>query len=141
MAGPNKARKRLKVSGRKTTAQRGVSFATVCGPLPVEEAMSWGTPGQKLKGRFLARLKEDGESLVLRMGFERRDQLIQGSPETFYITDHYAGYPAVLVRLRAVRKSVLRTLLSEAWSEVAPEALLAENRPQRTRSARRKKAR
>ena len=117
----------------------GVTFGTVCElatALPgVEEAMSWGTPGLKLRGRFLARLKEDGESLVLRMGFERRDQLIQGSPETFYITDHYVGYPAVLVRLRAVRKSVLRTLLSEAWSEVAPEALLAENRSRRPRTS------
>ena len=149
MAGPNKALKltrgRLMVSGRKTTAQRGVSFATVCALaslLPgVEEAMSWGTPGLKLKGRFLARLKEDGESLVLRIGFERRDQLMQTSPGVFYITDHYAGYPAVLVRLPAVRKSVVEALLREAWCEVAPESLLAAQRPQRTRSARRKKAR
>lgn len=139
--GRDMMRGRHKESRRKTTARRGVSFATVCelaSALPgVEQAMTWGTPGLKLKGRFLARLKEDGESLVLRIGFARRDQLMQASPSVFYITDHYAGYPAVLVRLPAVRKNVLATLLREAWCEVAPESLLATQQPQRARSPRR----
>ena len=103
--------------------------------------MSWGTPGLKLKGRFLARLEGGRRVLRIRIGFERRDQLMQTSPGALYITDHYAGYPAVLVRLPAVRKSVVEALLREAWCEVAPESLLAAQRPQRTRSARRKKAR
>ena len=96
--------------------------------------MAWGTPGLKLKGRFLARLKEDGESLVLRIGFSRRDQLMRTSPEVFYITDHYRGYPAVLVRLPVIRKGVLERLLKEAWCEVAPESLWADDRPRRQRA-------
>jgi len=126
------------VAPRKRTARHGVPFATVCAlatALPgVEEAMSWGTPGLKLKGRFLARLKEDGDSLVLRIGFETRDRLMKASPEVFYITDHYAGYPSVLVRLSAVRKSVLQKLLREAWSEVAAELPLGEPRGPKRRS-------
>jgi hypothetical protein len=93
--------------------------------------MSWGTPGLKLKGRFLARLKEDGESLVLRIGFQTRDRLMRASPAVFYITDHYAGYPAVLVRLPKVRKRILQGLLREAWSEVASELRLGESRLRR----------
>jgi hypothetical protein len=121
-----------------TSSSPGVSFDTVCTlatALPgVEEGMSWGTPGLKLNGRFLARLKEDGESLVLRIGFQRRDELLNGSPEVFYITDHYRGYPAVVVRLPVVRKTVLRKLLKEAWGEVAAESVLAENRSRRGRA-------
>ena len=84
-----------------------------------------------LKGRFLARMKEDGESLVLRMGFAKRDQLISSAPEVFYITDHYGGYPAVLIRLPRVRKTILKELLREAWSEVAPELPMAAPRRRR----------
>ena len=129
------ARDRRRLTGRKRTRQDGVPFATVCelaSALPgVEEAMSWGTPGLKLKGRFLARLKEDGESLVLRIGFQTRDRLMRASPDVFYITDHYAGYPAVLVRLPKVRKRILQGLLREAWSEVASELPLGESRLRR----------
>jgi hypothetical protein len=130
---------------RKPAGAPGVSFAGVCAlasALPdVEEAMSWGTPGLKLKGRFLARLKEDGESLVLRMGFQRRDQLMKASPSVFYITDHYVGYPAVLVRLPQVRTSVLKKLLKEAWCEVAAELPLVEDRPRRGRTAKNNRVR
>jgi hypothetical protein len=103
----------------------------------VEEAPSWGTPGLKLEGRFLARLKEDGQSLVLRIGFPMRERLMKASPEVFYITDHYAGYPAVLVRLPKVRKATLRRLLREAWSEVAAELPLGRGRGRRRRDAKR----
>ncbi len=92
----------------------------------VELGRSWGTPGLKVKGRFLARLKEDGESLVLRIGFETRERLMTREPDVFYVTDHYLNYPAVLVRLPRVRRAALARLLEEAWTEVAPERLVAE---------------
>src|ERR1700704_4612172 len=67
----------------------------------VEEGTSYGTAALRVKGKFLARLKEDGESVVFRVGFDERDLLMQTKPEVFYITDHYLGYPAVLMRLSA----------------------------------------
>ena len=112
---------------RKKAAPRGVTFGTVCrlmSALPgVEQALSYGTPGFKVKGRFLSRLKEDGESLVLRIGFLRREELMTTEPEAFYVTDHYLNYPAVLIRLPSVRKDLLRRVLKEGWAEVAPESL------------------
>jgi hypothetical protein len=89
----------------------------------VTEGLSYGTPGFKVKGRFLARLKEDGESLVLRIGFSEREALMTSAPDVFYITDHYLNYPAVLIRLPKARKDVLRSVLEEAWREVAPASL------------------
>lgn len=92
----------------------------------VEEGPCYGTPGWRVKKRFLARLKEDGDTLVVKVGDEERDILMAADPKTFFITDHYVGYPTVLVRLSSVRKDVLREVLERAWRRVAPKRLLAE---------------
>jgi hypothetical protein len=90
----------------------------------VEEGTSYGTTAFKVRGKLLARLREDGESLVVRIDFDTRDLLIETDPEAFYITDHYRGYPAILVRLSRVHPDALRDLLEEAWRRVAPKRLL-----------------
>jgi len=94
----------------------------------VEEGTAYGTPAFRVKGKFLARLREDGETLVLRIGFDEREVLMAADPETFYITDHYRGYPAVLVRLAGVHPDQLRDLFAEAWRQNAPRKLVAQAR-------------
>ncbi|HEX9003165.1 MAG TPA: MmcQ/YjbR family DNA-binding protein [Blastocatellia bacterium] len=89
----------------------------------VEEGTSYGTPAFKVRGKTIARLKEDGESLVVKIDFLRRDILMNAEPETFYITEHYRNYPLVLVRLSSVRVDVLRDLLEQAWRLEAPKRL------------------
>jgi hypothetical protein len=91
----------------------------------VEESTSYGTPALKLKGKLLARLKEDGVTLVLIPGFEERDRLMRSRPRVFFITEHYRNYPAVLVRLPLVRPAQLRELLELGYRRVAPRSLLA----------------
>ncbi|HSS50337.1 MAG TPA: MmcQ/YjbR family DNA-binding protein [Thermoanaerobaculia bacterium] len=91
----------------------------------VEEGISYGTPSFKVKGKFLSRLKEDGETLVVKIDFDERDILMAANPETFYITDHYLGYPAVLVRLATVDPDDLRELFEGGWRLVAPKRLVA----------------
>ena len=85
----------------------------------VEEGTSYGTPGFRVRRKFLARLKEDGETLVVRIGFERRDMLMQSNPDVFFITDHYRGYPSILVRLPLVDPRELEDLIGDAWREAA----------------------
>jgi hypothetical protein len=91
----------------------------------VEDGTSYGTPALKVRGKLLVRLKEDGETIVLMVDFELRDLLMQAEPETFYITDHYRGYPAVLVRLASVDPEELSVLLEQAWRGKAPKGLVA----------------
>ncbi len=91
----------------------------------VEEGTSYGTPAFKVKGKFLSRLKEDGETLVVRIDMDEREVLMAANPEAFYITDHYRGYPAMLVRMAAVDAEELRELLEGAWRLVAPKRLVA----------------
>jgi hypothetical protein len=65
--------------------------------------------------------------------------LLAGDPERFFTEPHYNGFPAVLVRLRAVTRAQLRSLLVGAWRCQAPRPLMkdaAAARP-RQRSSRR----
>ena len=80
----------------------------------VEESTSYGTAAFKIGGKLIARLKEDGESLVVGTTFEERDEMIATEPETYYITDHYLKYPWVLVRLAKVHPEAMRDLLKGA---------------------------
>jgi hypothetical protein len=85
----------------------------------VEEGTSYGTPALKVKGKLLARLKEDGASVVFRVTFDERELLMQSKPKVFFITDHYLGYPAVLMRLAAASRKEAADIIDMAWRFVA----------------------
>ncbi len=115
---------------RKPKAKRGVSYARVqeiARELPgVEDSTSYGTPALKVRGALLARLKEDGETLVLKTTFADRELLLSGRPDVFYLTDHYLKHPWVLVRLPQIDESLLRELIIEAWRLTAPARIVKE---------------
>ena len=92
----------------------------------IEVSTSYGTPSIKVRGKMLARLQEDGETLVLRTDFVARQILTQADPEAFHFTEHYRNYPLVLVRLGVVQRAALPDLLERAWREVAPKRLIEE---------------
>ncbi len=102
--------------------KRGSTYETVrelARELPnVEESTSYGTPALKVKKKLLVRLKEDGTTLVLRVSFDERDILMQVDPETFFITDHYLGYPAVLAKLPRLGRKQLRDVLEMSYRYV-----------------------
>ena len=106
-----------------------VTFNDVCDlakKLPgVEEGLCYGTPGLRVKGKFLLRLKEDGESVAIKVPMDDRDLLLEADPEVFYITDHYRGYPAILFRLSEIQRGQLAELLEIAWRFVAPKRLVS----------------
>ncbi|HVR99591.1 MAG TPA: MmcQ/YjbR family DNA-binding protein [Thermoanaerobaculia bacterium] len=94
----------------------------------VEEGTSYGTPAFRVRGKFLARLREDGETLVIRIDQDERDVLMRADPEVFFTTDHYRGYPSVLVRLPVVARDVLEEVLEGAWTALAPARLVKARR-------------
>ncbi len=97
----------------------------------VEEGVSYGTAAFRVKGKFLSRLREDGETLVVKCGFDERDFRMQADPETFFNTDHYRGYPTVLIRLNRVSPKALREVFEQAWLRSAPRRLVGEYRGRR----------
>lgn len=91
-----------------------------------EEGPCYGTPGFRVKGKFLARIREDGETLAIKCGDDERDFRMKADPDTFFVTDHYRGYPVVLVRLNRVNEGDLREIIEQAWRFNAPRRLLKE---------------
>jgi len=89
----------------------------------VEESTSYGTPALKVKKKLLVRLKEDGTTIVLLVGFDQRDILMQVDPETFFITDHYRGYPSVLAKLPRLSRRQLRDVMRMAYVFVTGRSL------------------
>lgn len=123
-------RRTTKATPRGGAPAGGLTWAAVCEVgrrFPgVEEGTSYGTPALKVRGAFLLRLKEDGETLAMRTTFPDRDHLMRTAPETFYITDHYRDYPAVLVRLATVDPAQFAELLEDAWRRAAPKRLVKD---------------
>ena len=84
----------------------------------VEESTAYGSPALKVHGKLLAcvpahRSAEPG-SLVVRVDFDDRAELLAADPDVYYVTDHYLNYTAVLVRLSRITPDVLRDLLGMA---------------------------
>jgi hypothetical protein len=79
----------------------------------------------KIKGRLLAceaiHKSAEPNSLMVRIAVERRDALLAQDAEVYYLTDHYAPYPAVLVRLSRIERASLSDLLAEAHEFVQGE--------------------
>ena len=90
-----------------------------------EESTSYGTPAFKVKGKLFARQHQDGETLVVGVDFEAREEMMSAAPEKFYITDHYLNYPWMLVRMSKVRPDELRDLLIGSWRRAAPKDLVS----------------
>jgi hypothetical protein len=90
-----------------------------------EQATSYGTPALKIGRRLIARLREDGKTIVVRVDQSERELLMTSDPDKFYITPHYQNYPAVLVRLERIDRVELAEMLTEAWLMRAPKRLRA----------------
>jgi hypothetical protein len=84
----------------------------------VEESTAYGSPALKVRGKLLACLpahhSAEPGSLVVRVDFDDRAELLAAAPDVYYVTDHYLDYSAVLVRLSRVTPNVLRDLLGMA---------------------------
>jgi hypothetical protein len=85
----------------------------------VEESTAYGQPALKVHGKLLACIpvnpSAEPGSLAVRVDFDDRAELLAADPDVYYVTDHYVGYTAVLVRLSRVSPDVLRDLLGMAY--------------------------
>lgn len=108
----------------------GTTWAAVCKiglAFPgVTLGTSYGTPSLHVRGKFLLRLREDNASLAVKCGFDERDFRLQADPRTFFVTDHYRGYPSVLIHLARVSPAVFREVMEETWRRSAPKSLVKE---------------
>ena len=104
----------------------------------VEVTTAWGKPALKVRGRMFACMAShrsaEPDSLVVMMPFVDRDALIEDDPGTYYLKEHYVGYPCVLVRLGRIGPDALRDLIAGAHRYVSaktrrkPATRAAKNR-------------
>ena len=62
--------------------------------------------------------------LVLRCELDEKEFLMQSSPQVYFETDHYKGYPAVLVRLDAIQPEELKERIEKYWTSIASKKML-----------------
>lgn len=55
----------------------------------LEEGTSYGTPAWRFRKKLVARLHQDGTSIVLWSDAGTREHLIEADPRTFFVTNHY----------------------------------------------------
>jgi hypothetical protein len=92
----------------------------------VEEGSSYGTRALRVQRRFMCRLREDGDTFVLKPVAEiEQEMLMATQPDVFYLTPHYQGYNCILIRLSRVSETDLRALIEQSWSRLASKRLLA----------------
>ena len=70
-----------------------------------------------------ARVANPGVLAVRTSSVAERDAMVAAEPTKYFTEPHYAGFPAVLVRLKAVRVAELRQVLTDGWRCQAPKDL------------------
>lgn len=99
-------------------------FRDICLSFPgVEEGTSYGRPSFLVKKKFFTRLRrEDASAVLMGVGFDEREMLIEAEPGTFHFTPHYKDYPCVLARIENLHPGSLRAFLERRWRKIAPKA-------------------
>ena len=90
-----------------------------------EEGTSYGTPAFRAGGKLFARFNPEQGAVVVRVDMDEREALMEANPETFFITDHYRAYPAMLVRVATASAEEMRERLEASFRRVAPKKLLS----------------
>lgn len=84
----------------------------------VVDGTAYGAPALKLRDKLLACVptnkSAETNSIAVRIDLEQRAELLREQPAVYYITDHYAPHPMVLVRLSKIAGVDLRELLRDA---------------------------
>ena len=86
----------------------------------VEEGTAYGSPALKLHGQLLACIPTnkaaEPNSLVVRIDFAQRDEMLEAEPDVYYLKPHYQDYACILVRLKKTHPDALRSRGRDSYS-------------------------
>ncbi|HEX6198500.1 MAG TPA: MmcQ/YjbR family DNA-binding protein [Jiangellaceae bacterium] len=86
----------------------------------------WERPLRRSDFEALGDAAPDGEILGARVAdIGVKEALISDSPDVYFTTPHFNGYPAVLVRLDVIGVDELEELIVDAWLARAPKRVAA----------------
>jgi hypothetical protein len=96
--------------------------AFALGLADAELSTSYGKPAVKVRGKsFLFTGRETG-SFVVTVPMPEKELLMETDPETFWETDHYRGWPGVLVRYGSPERERIERVIIRAWWDKASKA-------------------
>lgn len=99
----------------------------------VEESTSYRQPCFKTGGKTFVNLSpHEAGALVVRVPQALQQPMVKGRPELFFITPHYEGYGAVLLRLDTVKKKDLQAAVQDAYAHVRAGLKPRRSRPKGT---------
>ena len=87
-----------------------------------ELSTSYGKPAVKLRGKAFVYPGRESGSFALAVPMDEKEMLIETEPETFWETDHYRGWPAVLVRFGSPSREPIETVIRRGWWDRASKA-------------------
>ena len=90
----------------------------------VEVGSAYGTTALRVRGSFMCRVREDGETLAIRCDLDERPFLVEANEGVLFVTPHYEAWPMVLVALPRADEQLVRELVEDAWVEKAPKRLV-----------------
>ena len=90
-----------------------------------EEGFNMGSVVFKANGKVLARLLGPQQAMLVGMGFDEREVMLEAEPEVFRITPHYRDYRGVIANLGPLEPGACRALIERRWREVMPKKAVA----------------
>lgn len=98
-------------------------FAALALALPdVEEKVGRHEIDLHRKDRHIARLRDKGTTLAIRVSWTLHDELLSKEGTKFFKTDHYKRYPYVLIKIEELADVTANQLIDASY-HVAPEPL------------------
>lgn len=112
----------------KTTAQKAFDrLVRLSDLLKLEEVTvgtTHGAPALRVHDRPFVSIKAD-DVMVLHCPLEMKEMLMEMAPDVYFQTDHFKGWPGLLVRLDVIGDEELSMRLEDAWRFKAPKKLAA----------------
>jgi len=65
--------------------------------------------------------ERDGGGLAVRVDRDEKQLFLDASPDVYFTSPHYNGFPAVQIRLEQIDEDELRERLEDAWLIQAPK--------------------
>jgi hypothetical protein len=104
-----------------TDWDEAVAFALT---LPgTELSTSYGKPALKVNKKAFLYTGREPSSFAVASPLGEKDMLMETDPGTFWETDHYRGWPAILVRYGSAERERIESVIARAWWDKAPAAV------------------
>ena len=87
-----------------------------------ELSTSYGKPAVKVRGRAFVYPGREAGSFAVASPLGEKQILMETDPDTFWETDHYRNWPAVLIRYGGADRERIENVITRAWWDRALKA-------------------